>query len=184
MTTEKTRLTAEQFFDLAGDGSRRYELLDGDVIEMTPPGGQHSGVTLQVAYPLMRFVEDERLNFYVGAEVGVILRRDPDRVRAPDLYLIARDRLPGGELPDAYLQAVPDLIVEVVSPHDRAAELEEKVEEWLRAGARLVWVCHPSTRTVHAHRGLADVRVYRMGEVLDAEPVLAGFAVPIERLFP
>lgn len=184
MTTEKTRLTAEQFSEFPGDGCHRYELLDGEVVEMTPPGGRHGGVAARITLRLGAYIETEELDFEVTTELGVILQRRPDRVRAPDACVIARSRLPNGELPDAYLETVPDLIIEVVSPNDRAAEVQEKVEEWLHGGARLVWICHPSTRTFYAYRGLSDVRVFRAGDTLDADPVLPGFAVQVERLFP
>lgn len=182
MRTEATLLTAEQLFDLPDNGCR-YELLDGELVEMTPPGGEHSGAEAQVIRFLLNCIDEEGLPYVVGGEVGVILRRDPDRVRAPDVYAIARDRLPGGRLPATYLEVVPDLIVEVVSPNDRASEVQDKVEEWLRAGARLVWVMYPRSRTVIAYRGLSDVRVYREEDLLDAEPVLPGFACLVGRLF-
>jgi Uma2 family endonuclease len=182
MTTEKTLLTAEQLFGLPEDG-RRYELLDGVLVEMAPPGGEHSGIASAVNFHLRTFIEARQLDYLVGSEVGVVLQRNPDRVRAPDVYAIARNRLPGRRLPKAYLEVVPDLIVEVISPHDRAAELEEKLEDWLRAGARLVWVVYPRTRSILAHHGLSDVRVFREGDLLDAEPVLPDFACSVERLF-
>ena len=183
MTTDKTLLTAEQLFALPDDGCHRYELLDGELVEMTPPGGEHSGIASQVIRFLLNFIEDQHLEYLVGSEVGVVLQRSPDRVRAPDAYVIARDRLPSGRLPTSYLEVVPDLIVEVVSPHDRAGEVQDKAEEWLPAGARLVWVIYPKTRSVIAQRGLSEIRIYREEDRLDAEPVLPGFTCPVGRLF-
>lgn len=182
MTTPKALWTAEQLFELADDG-RKSELLDGELVEVTPPGGEHSGVAAEIIFHLRGYLGAGNLPYLVGSEAGVVLARNPDRVRAPDVYLIRRDRLPGGKRPTSYLESVPDLIVEVVSPNDRALEIQDKVEEWLRGGAQLVWVAYPRSRTVYAHRGLDDVQVYRPGDHLDAEPVLPSFSVAVEDLF-
>ena len=47
----------------------------------------------------------------------------------------------------------PDLAVEVTSPTDVVYELEEKVEEYLRAGVRLIWVIHPEVQAIEVMRG-------------------------------
>ncbi len=91
--------------------------------------------------------------------------------------------MPAQGLPRGYLEVVPDLIVEVISPGDSAAEVQEKIEEWLRAGARLVWAVYPDTRSVVAYQSLAAVRVYTEADILDGEPVLPGFTCPVARLF-
>ncbi len=74
-------------------------------------------------------------------------------------------------------------VVEVVSPGDRAGEIEQKVAQWLEAGVRLVWVVYPATRHVVAFRELAHPRVYTDAETIDAEPVLPGFSCPVAEIF-
>ena len=77
----------------------------------------------------------------------------------------------------------PDLLVEVVSPSDRASEVQEKVHMWLDAGARLVWVAYPSTKSVAAYRSRTDVMIVEGDDLLDGTPVLDGFSIPVSRLF-
>lgn len=182
MTLEKTRLTVEDLWNLPDDG-RLYELRRGDLIEMTPPGGLPGFISHRTGYQLGRFLEGRDLGCVLVGDPGVILKRDPDTVRGPDVCFIARDRIPAGGIPTGYLDFVPDLIIEVVSPSDRAADVQEKVEEWLGAGARLVWVLYPSTQSVVAYHGLAEARLYRVEDVIDGEPVLPGFTCRVSSLF-
>ena len=81
------------------------------------------------------------------------------------------------------LDLIPDFVVEVVSPSDSAADVQQKTEEWLQAGVRLVWALYPKTRSVVASRSLEAIRVYVENETIDAEPVLPGFACRVADLF-
>ena len=183
MTTAKKLLTAEEFALLPDDGHRR-ELIDGEVIELAPGNFRHGEIGGNVLVEISVFVRERGLGRVSTLDPGFTLRRDPDRVRAPDVAFIARDRLPPEEdLEHGFPEIVPDLVVEVVSPGDTATDVQEKVEEWLAAGVRLVLVLYPRTRTVMAHRGLNEAHRYGPADTLDAEPVLPGFACPVARLF-
>src|SRR3954465_1283964 len=92
--TGATQLTAEQFARLARpeDGSLQ-ELVRG-VIETTPPPGFLHGVCCnRVGRKLGNFVDDNRLGF-VTNKSGVIVDRNPDTVRGPDVAYWSRERLP------------------------------------------------------------------------------------------
>src|SRR5487761_1855071 len=153
MTTEKTLSTAEDLLKLPDDG-KLYELLDGELVEMSPPGGTLGKAMAKISQLLLNHVEGPGLGEVLCGDPGIILLRYPDRVRAPDVCFIARERVPAGGISAKYLEVVPDFVIEIVSPDDRASEVQEKIEEWLRAGARLVWAVYPQTRSVVAYRGL------------------------------
>ena len=78
----------------------------------------------------------------------------------------------------------PDLAVEVTSPTDTVYELEEKVEEYLRAGVRLVWVIHPEVHAIQVIRGDGSGYRLRAGDELSGEEVVPGFRCPVASLFP
>ena len=77
----------------------------------------------------------------------------------------------------------PDLAAEIVSPNDLAYDVGEKVQEWLRAGASLVWVVNPETRTVEVHRARGTGTILREEDYLDGEDVLPGFACSLAGIF-
>ena len=86
-------------------------------------------------------------------------------------------------VPDTYIEMVPDLVVEVVSPGDSRREVREKVEAWLRAGVRLVWIVDPATRSATAFRSPEDATRLSENDAMDGEDVVPGFTCRIGDLF-
>ena len=164
------------------DNGMQQELIDGKVVEMPPPGVGHGRSAIRFARLLDEYVEEHDLGFVFCNDSGIILRRNPDCVRGPDVAFIARERAPEG-LPEGYTEIVPDLIVEVLSPGDSARRVRAKTAEWLAAGARLVITVDRRNRTVI--RETTDSRtVLHADDELTCEPVLPGFRVRVSRLFP
>jgi Uma2 family endonuclease len=179
----RTRLTADDLWRM-GEGDVRRELVDGEVIEMTPAGGVHGEVLLKVGRRIGEHVDARRLGKVVGGDVGFVLAlpSDPERVRAPDVAFISTERLPEG-LPQGFIAGAPDLAVEVLSPSDNPVEVQQKVRDYLEAGARLVWVLAPRARAATVYRPDGSARLVRAPESLDGEDVLPGLAIPLADLF-
>lgn len=174
--------TAEDLVLLADDGSRT-ELVEGEVVRMTPAGATHGAVTARIGRLLDEYVEAHGLGVCCGAETGFILRRSPDTVRAPDAAVVVAANIPGTGLPDSFWPCAPDLAVEVVSPWDRPADVQTKVGEYFAAGTRLVWLVEPKAQTVRVYRSVRDVRVVGTDGHLDGGDVLPGFRCSVQRLF-
>jgi Uma2 family endonuclease len=164
------------------DGDR-YELVDGKLVEINV-----SALSSLVANKLLSritvFCELNPLAWVFGADCGYqCFPRHPRKVRKPDGSVLLRDRLSVDQLGEGFLKLPPDLAIEAVSPNDLAYEVEEKVQEYLGAGVRLIWVIYPTTRTVHIHRGDRSTAVVQSGDELTGEDVLPGFVCPIDELF-
>ena len=109
------------------------------------------------------------------------------RNRRPDIAFISFERWPQDRvLPykDEPADVVPDVMVEVASPNDKAEELQSKVYEYLEAGARLVWIAFPALRVIYSYESPDHVRQYKTDDELDGGTVLPGFRVPMAKLFP
>lgn len=181
MATEQKLLTAEELWELPDDGLRR-ELLDGVLVEMSPTGRKHARSMSKMARVLGAHADETGSGEVYCGDLGILLRRNPDRVRAPDVCFISNERLEGAN-EDGYIEVVPEFVIEIVSPGDRASEVQAKIEEWLRAGAVLVWAAYPRTRSIHAFRGGSETRVYGPAETIGAAPVLPEFSVRVADLF-
>jgi Uma2 family endonuclease len=186
MTTTERLLTAEEFNCLPEPpDSGKMELVRGEVRQMAPVGAEHGDNTTTLLVPLALFVREHHLG-RVWPEVGFRLSREPDTVRAPDVSFVATNRLPGGVVPRRFVDGPPTLAIEVMSPNDRAEDVQEKVEEYLSAGCERVWVVQPLTKTVTVHRPGGDAHTYHLGESLtsaDAAFDVGGFALPLGELF-
>jgi Uma2 family endonuclease len=177
----RTQLTADELLALPDDG-KRHELIEGELTTMTPAGFQHGEIVARLLRRVATVAEDRDLGVALGAETGFRLSEDPDTVRAPDVAFVSRERLPGVRQ-RGYGRGAPDLVAEVVSPSDTYEEVDLKVQQWLRAGTRLVWVVNPRSRTVAVHAPGADVGVLRENDVLDGRGVLPGFSCPVSEIF-
>jgi Uma2 family endonuclease len=174
-------MTAEELLQLGDNGVG--ELIAGEFISMSPAGGAHGRLASRINRIVGDFVEQHALGETFGAETGFIVAHNPDTVRAPDFAFIAKERLSLIGDFDEFIPIAPDLAVEVVSPYDRWTKIEEKVQDYLRAGTRLVWVLNPKTKTIHVYHGFASVVVLMSKGQLEGGEVLPGFSVAVGHLF-
>jgi Uma2 family endonuclease len=179
----RTRFTVDDLWRL-GEGDTRRELVNGEIIEMAPVGGVHGRMTLRIARRLVEYVERHGGGEVVVGDVGFVLAlpHDPERVRAPDVAFISTSRLPQGRLPEGFILGAPDLAVEVLSPSDNPVDVQQKVRDYLDAGARLVWIFAPAARTATVYRADGTARLLRDHETLDGEAVLPGLAIPLAEI--
>jgi Uma2 family endonuclease len=176
-------MTVDDLYSMPEDG-RKYELQGGLLVSEPLPGFRHGRVAAAIAELLRSYVRARSLGVVLTCDTGFVLARSPDTVRGPDVAFVARERLPEvGEDAGAF-EGAPDLAIEVVSAHDRAAEVRAKVADYLAAGARLVWVIDPAPdrQTVTVYRSLLAPRTLGRDDELDGEDVVTGFRVAVADL--
>ena len=174
-------LTADDLLHIPDDGSH-CELVEGRLIRMSPPGSVHGAIATQLAAALINWVDQHDLG-QVFVETGFHLAVDPDTVRAPDVSFVEKRRIPPSGLPRAYWRGAPDLAIEVLSPDDSAAEVDEKVREYLDRGTQAIWVVDPDARTVTVHGAGQPPHTLKEAESLDGGLVVPGFRCPLARIF-
>ncbi len=180
-----TDVTAGDLATFEGDGYR-YDLLEGDLIRMSPAGFRDGRLAAEIARRLGNFLaQHPHLGVVVGAETGFRLNRDPDTVLAPDAAVVRTDRLPASQLQVGFLELAPDLAVEIVSPTDRWTTVSGKVDAYLAAGVGMVWVVEPGPRGVRVYSAECAEQRLRAdrGDVLRAEAILPGFVLALSELF-
>ena len=183
MMTGKPVSAEDLFLMMHDEAGKRYGLVRGELQEMPPAGGYHGNVAFTIASIIGAHIRGKDLGEGFTAETGFVTRRDPDTVRAPDVAFVTKERLAGGRAPDGFVQAAPDLAVEVVSPNDTAVAVDEKVNEYFDAGTHLVWVVYPGTRSVTVHRSSGDSTTLKEGDSLHGEPVFEDFQMRVSELF-
>jgi Uma2 family endonuclease len=182
MASHTRNLTAEELATFRDDGGR-YELVRGELRMMSPAGGRHGRVAHNLSLALGLHVRKAGLGAVYAAETGFLLARAPDTVRAPDIAFIAASRLAEIEDETGFVPITPDLVGEVISPTDSFSGVEEKALAWLDAGARLVLLVDPVTRTLHAYRAADNIVVLEHPSELDVSDVVDGWTLRTDELF-
>ena len=179
-------ITTEELLAMPEDGMDR-ELIRGVLKEvpMTRRSRLHARTEANVAHILKLWMDrqSEPRGEVLSGEAGCILRRDPDTTVGIDVAYISPEMAARQSDETTLIDGPPVLAVEILSPSDKQADIDEKVEEYLAAGVALVWVVNPRFRTVTVYRNDAEPELFNVRQELSAEPHLPGFCVPVRELF-
>lgn len=175
-------MTAEAFLHYPRDGQRR-ELVRGEVRTMSPAGIRHGRIAMRRGGHLEQVVRRNGLGDVFAAETGFKIKSKPDTVRAPDVSFVAEPRATQLKDVEGFSDMAPDLVVEVLSPDDRRSAINEKIEDWLRAGTRAVIVVEPRKRATSVHLPDCEPIELRETEVLSVPSIVPGWEYPLSELF-
>lgn len=160
-----------------------YELIEGRLVERMM-GSRASYFGGNAFCLIAEYCDDHRLGWTFPARCGYqCFPEDPNCVRRPNASFMRFGKLPGEILPEGHCRIAPDLVVEVSSPNTLDYETGRKVEQYLRAGVRLVWIVNPEIRTVLVYRADGSIQGFRERNELDGEDVLPGFRGKVSALF-
>jgi Uma2 family endonuclease len=174
----RNRYTADDVYQLSLQG-KHYELLNGELIEMTPAKQTHGAVAGEILRLVANFVRERKLGAVYAAETGFALPMGD--VLAPDVSFTLKERVqPEGE---GFTTVAPDLAVEVFSPSNTKTEMQEKVTAYFQAGTRLVWIVYPRSRTIYVYTAADKVTILQKGGTLDGSDVLPGFTAQVSDIF-
>ena len=183
MDVVRQQVTADELLHMPDDGFR-YELVRGELRRMNPAGNVHGRIAVRITWRLARHVEENRLGIVYAAETGFRLSSNPDTVRAPDVAFVSRARIEAiGEI-EGFWPEAPDLAVEVISPGDAYADVEEKVFDWLDAGTKMVVVViNPRQRSATVYKSPTDIAALAEADVLNGGDVVPGFELAVREIF-
>jgi Uma2 family endonuclease len=160
----------------------RCELVDGRIVPLPPTEPDHGSIEINIGSELRAWARSTGRGKVTSGDVGIYLSRDPDTVRAPDVYFISNERY-ARYAGSGFLNVAPELAVEVLSPSDRWSEVTEKVEAFLEAGVDRVWVVDPRLKRVSVFGSPTKIQHLHEGETLTDEELLPGFRLDVAEIF-
>ena len=181
MTTKTRKITVAEFWAMAEDPGHRYELADGELVDMdgVPRHGKMTGY-------IFRLVDEHiaRAGLPLDAGVATGFQLAPLTLRFPDVHVTSWERMAAyDEAAGGFPAFAPDVAVEVVSPSNTPAELGRKTAEYFANGTRAVWVVDPELRTVIIRRPGLPEQVLRGDDMLYGDPEIPGFACRVSDIF-
>jgi Uma2 family endonuclease len=183
MKTPETKVwTDAEFMALTDDGNR-YELVKGELINLGNSGALHGYIAIILSAALFALVTSRKLGVLLDSSTAFTMKNG--NKRSPDIAFFAKERLQElEELPTGFLEGAPDLVVEILSPGNTVAEIEDKIAEYFANGTRLLWVISPRQHYVLVYRsGYEPQRLLTSGDFLEGEDVVPGFTFPVADLF-
>ena len=189
MEVQKRLYTVDDMYEIPGwDGTsdRKYELINGELIEMSPTNLLHQWLASELSGEIRDFLKRTDLG-YVGVEGGFSPSEDRHTLLASDVAFVRKDRMPQ-PLQQTFAGFMPDLVVEIMSPSNTIAELRERAAWFLQHGTRLVWLVLPDDRGAEVCRRGDDETVtfefVAPEGILSGEDILPGFELAMRQLFP
>jgi Uma2 family endonuclease len=181
-TAPEGTYTIEEFQGLPLEG-RRWELLDGAVVQMEMHSARTSLLTGRLLFLIHQHVEEHGLGMTFGPGCGFRLWPGHETVRVTDISVTHHDRIPDKREWDDYPRTAPDLTVEVFSPYERPVTAVGRMAMFLEAGTRLIWFVDPENKTVMLfHPDIAPTMLGE-GDTLEGADVLPGFNVQVAEIF-
>lgn len=181
-TTSTALMTAEELMQLPDD-DLRHELINGELITMPLPGLPHGRIEARLGAPLAQFVWDHDLGEVYFGDGGFQLTRNPDTVVGPDISFISKERLERAGDVEGYWEGPPDLAVEIFSPGYRPGKISTRISRLFSFGTKQVWIVDLNHSTVAVYRSESDVKTFSGSDYLEAQDLLPGFRISLERIF-
>lgn len=157
----------------------RMELVDGDIVLMTPSGYESEEVVTRVAGKLFSWVDSRGVGRVTGSSAGFILPNS--NTRAPDVSFVLAERM--RRAPRKFATLAPDLMVEVKSPDDSLKKLRSKIADFLEQGTKVGILIHPEQRWAEIYRPNAETVRLEDGDRLTVPDLLPGWEVPLSELW-
>ena len=161
----------------------KAELVRGELRVAPPPGGPHGRAATNLVVLLSIHVNAHQLGSVFADGVGYELAQLPRTVRVPDASFVQAARLPANGIGPGLLKLAPDLAIEVLSPSERASELEQKLHDYCTCGTPLIWVLDPAQRTVMVVATNSALHWLCEADTLDGADVVPGFSCKVSALF-
>jgi len=180
-----TRLTVADLEQLQGilcEAHLDYqlELVDGKIIIMGPSDIVSSEIGAELVRLLLNWVKPRKLGRVFESSGGFILPNS--NLTAPDVSFVTASRLKQSKR--YFAELVPDLVVEIKSQSDRLKPLREKIQSFIKSGAKVGILIDPDKRTVTIYTPTAEPVVLRDGDMISIPELLPGWEVPVTELWP
>jgi len=181
-TEMSIKFNYEDYKHLPESETKRYELLEGELVMVPSPDWLHQSITASLFKLLAGFVEERALGEVRFAPLDVVLSEED--VVQPDLLFLSRGRL--DLVREGVVRGAPDLVVEVLSPASAQRDRTYKKTLYARHGVKEYWLVDPEAQTIEVLKlemgGYRQAGRYQRGQTLKS-PLLAGLEIPLDEVF-
>jgi len=177
----KIKFTYKDYKSLPESETKRYELMEGELIMVPSPNEYHQRVSGRLEFILRAFVEGKNLGRVYYAPLDVHLGED---VVQPDILFISRERF--SIITEEEIQGAPDLVIEILSPATAERDQTYKKTLYARHGVREYWIVDPEEKTIKVmtlgKAGFESSGTYKKSDVLKSS-IFSGLTINLPEVF-
>jgi len=166
------------------DDGFTHELVNGELVMSPKNDFFHGDICIRLATALSNFVTERRLGAVLDSSTGFWMKNL--NCRAPDISYVSRTRLKElgfKRTTRSFLPGAPDLAVEILSPNNTRAEIDERLKDFFASGTQIAWIINPDQACVEVCHSPTQRKLLGTGADFDGEHLLPGFRYPIAELF-
>jgi len=170
------KLTVAEFLALP-EGDITYELIDGQAIPKDKPMSPqrfHASVQKCLLWLLETWCQG-RGDVYTELSLQLV-RHDQVWIPVPDLTYVSFSQWPEQLTADGPCPAIPELVIEIISPSQSFGNMARKAEDYLNAGIPRVWIVDPHAKSITVYYPDAPSRTY-IGATSIEDDFLPGLTV-------
>jgi len=135
----------------------RFELVEGELVAMTPVGGHSGEIELKIHAIVGNWcAKHEGRGF--SPSTGFKLANG--NVRSPDVAVLLPSHPSFNQEFEGFVPGAPDFLVEIRSKSDSLTSLKEKMQEWIESGCSLAFLIDPVERRAYLYRKDRSVTEY------------------------
>ena len=182
MTSEPLQKTATTLNDLL-QTSARIEIINWEMSEMAAAGGKHHLIVSNIDFILQSYVRKHKIGSVIPDGLTYLMFSDSAGLKdsfVPDVSFIKNENIPADWDIEKPHPGAPDLAVEVISPSEKAEDIQYKIRTYLDKGTQEVWIVYSNTQEIHQYRREPEtIRIYRGSHDIESElfPDIAGLTV-------
>ena len=181
---QQKRLWTEEELQALSEDGYIHEVVDGELVMSPKNNFQHESIFNRLFLALAQFNRQHRLGIVRGSNAGFWMQNR--NCRAPDISFIPKARLHALNFsPNSrrFFPGAPDLAVEILSPNNTRAEIDERLKDFFASGTQIAWIINPDQECVELCYSLTRRKLLGPSASLDGEQLLPGFSYPIADLF-
>jgi Uma2 family endonuclease len=168
-------MTFEEFEQLPWPDSVRYELRHGELITLPPAKFGHMRIQ-EILRRLLSQAAGDAGTVYV--EFGFRPKSERE-YRVADVAYATKEHLARTN-PQGYFEGSPELVIEVPSPSDTIAEIEDKKILCFETGCQEFWTVNIGHRHVDVSTPDSHTITYKTGQEI---PLFFGGSISIDAIF-
>src|SRR5688500_14556089 len=143
--TARKKWKEEELQALPDDGFN-HEAVDVELVMSPKNNPEHGQICMRLAAALHMHVEREKLGAMFDSSTGFWMENE--NCRAPDISFVSKERLRGLKRPlKKFFRFAPDLAIEVLSPNNTRAEIQERLRDFFASGTKLAWIIDPESKS-------------------------------------